>query len=123
MSVIRENTFAGTVPLLRASSETGPRSLRHEAGEFESMLLNQWLQSAESTFASVPGADDEDEAGDAQIKEFAVQALARGIVAAGGIGISAMVERNLEKTRTAEVSNSRVPSLPQQSGVTAGAQR
>lgn len=122
MSLIREDPFSGPFPSLRSPSDAGSRGIRHAAGEFESMLLNQWLQTAEATFASVPGADNEEEAGDAQIKEFAVQALARGIVAAGGIGISNMVERSLEKTRTAEAPDGHTMSLPGRNDLTVGTQ-
>ena len=72
-----------------------PGGIRHAAGEFESILLNQWLEGAESTFGSVPGADDDQDAGDAQMKSFAVQALAKGMTAAGGIGLAGMVSKAL----------------------------
>ncbi len=87
-----------TVPVRDSSSA---KSIRHAAGEFESILLNQWLEGAESTFGSVPGGDEDEDAGDAQMKSFAVQALAKGITAAGGIGLAGLVSDALAK-HTAE---------------------
>ena len=65
--------------------------------EFESVLLGQWLQQAEASFGSVPGDEDED-SGDSQMKNFAMQHLAQQITKFGGIGISKMVERELTKS-------------------------
>lgn len=74
---------------------TSAGGIRHAAGEFESILLNQWLDGAEDTFGSVPGADSDEDAGSTQIKSFAVQALAKGITAAGGIGLAKLVSEAL----------------------------
>ena len=64
--------------------------------EFESVLLGQWLQSAEKSFGSVPGSDEEQEdaAGD-QMLGFAMQQLAHSIAAHGGLGIAKLVEKGL----------------------------
>ena len=52
------------------------------AKEFEAMLLGSWLQQAEQSLATVPGADDdEDAAGRDQMMSLGVQSLAN----AGGI--------------------------------------
>ncbi len=65
------------------------------AKEFESILIGQWLQSAESSFASVPGADDDGDAEDEQLKSYGVQQLATALSNAGGIGIATMVTKAL----------------------------
>ena len=75
-------------------------SVRHAAGEFESILLNQWLEGAESTFGSVPGGDEDQDAGDAQMKSFATPALAKGITAAGGVGLAGLVSDALARHAT-----------------------
>ena len=72
------------------------------ARDFESMLLSQWLQGAESSFGSVPGADEDQNADDEQFKTFAVQQLARGITNAGGLGISEMVAKALAHSASTE---------------------
>lgn len=87
--------LAGSAPLGSLSTSKG--QLAHAAGEFESILLNQWLEGAESTFGSVPGGDEDQDPGDQQMKSFAVQALAKGITKAGGIGLAGVVSKALEE--------------------------
>ncbi len=66
------------------------------ATEFESMLLSTWLQQAEQSFATVPGAeDDEDAAGRDQMMSLGVQSLAQSMAASGGIGIAKMIAKAL----------------------------
>ena len=53
------------------------RKIEKSAKEFESMLLSNWLQQAEQSMATVPGAeDDEDAAGRDQMMSLGVQSLA-----------------------------------------------
>jgi Rod binding domain-containing protein len=64
--------------------------------QFETMLLSSWLQQAEQSFATVPGADDDDDqdkAGRGQIMGLGVQSLAQAMEAAGGIGIAKMIAK------------------------------
>lgn len=69
------------------------------AKEFESMLLSTWLQQAEQSMATVPGAeDDEDAAGRDQMMSLGVQSLASSLTASGGIGIAAMIAKSLHAT-------------------------
>lgn len=86
-------TSIGADDLLRRPA--GKADLTASAKEFESILLGQWLQAAESSFASVPGADSDDD-GDEQMKSFGVQQLAIALTQAGGIGIAAMVTKALQ---------------------------
>jgi Rod binding domain-containing protein len=66
------------------------------AKEFESMLLSTWLQQAEHSMATVPGAeDDEDAAGKDQMMSLGVQSLSTSLVASGGIGIAKMISKAL----------------------------
>ena len=74
-----------------------PGKLDSTAKEFESVLLTQWLQAAESSFGSVPGGDDDQDSGGEQMKSFGVQQLATALSNAGGIGIAKMVSRALSK--------------------------
>ncbi len=73
----------------------GSKEFSAQANEFEAMLLTQWLQSSESTFGSAPGEDDSTSAGDDQIRSFALQQLASGIAAKGGVGIARYVSAAL----------------------------
>ena len=72
-----------------------PAALHHAAVQFESVLLGQWLQSAEKSFASVPGSAQEEDAGGEQMMSFGLQQLATALANSGGLGIARLVEREL----------------------------
>jgi len=79
------------------------------AKEFESILLNSWLQQAEQSMASVPGAeDDEDASGREQMMSLGVQSLSTAMVASGGIGIASMIVKALHGA--AEKAGSSTPT-------------
>jgi Rod binding domain-containing protein len=64
------------------------------AQQFEAMLLSTWLQQAEQSFGTVPGADDdEDAAGRSQMMSLGVQSLSESLAASGGIGIAKMIAK------------------------------
>jgi Rod binding domain-containing protein len=70
--------------------------IEKSAKEFESMLLSSWLQQAEHSMATVPGAeDDEDTTGREQMMSLGVQSLSTALVASGGIGIAGMITKAL----------------------------
>jgi Rod binding domain-containing protein len=74
--------------------------------EFESILLGQWLQEAESSFATVPGGDEDDDSCGEQMQGFGIQQLAKQLTASGGIGIAHMVRDALTKTSQHDDSSS-----------------
>ncbi len=76
--------------------------LANAAKQFETVLLSQWLQDAESSFASVPGGDSDTDAGSDQLKGLATQQLAASFTASGGVGISKLVLGALTKTNEKE---------------------
>lgn len=70
--------------------------IEKSARDFESMLLSNWLQQAEQSMASVPGADDDEDAGAReQMMSLGVQSLANSMTASGGIGIASMISKAL----------------------------
>lgn len=70
--------------------------IEKSAKEFESMLLSTWLQQAEQSMATVPGAEDEeDSTGREQMMSLGVQSLSTALVASGGIGIASMIMKAL----------------------------
>lgn len=80
------------------SADGKPEDAKIEKGakEFEAMLLSTWLQQAEQSMATVPGAEDEeDTTGRDQMMGLGVQALSTAMVASGGIGIASMVMKAL----------------------------
>lgn len=72
------------------------------ARQFESILLGQWLQGAESSFGAVPGEAEDQDAGGDQMKSFALQQLATSLANHGGIGISGLVSKALQKSSSTQ---------------------
>jgi Rod binding domain-containing protein len=91
------------------SGQSSPDQLakiKKGAKEFETLLLSGWLQQAEQSLATVPGAEDDDDAGARdQMMSLGVQTLAESMAANGGIGIAAMITRAMtamaERTQAA----------------------
>ena len=89
------------------SAHTQNAKIEKSAKDFESILLSNWLQQAEQSFASVPGGD-EDEDGDSGKEQFqgmAMQSLGASMTAAGGIGIAKMISTQLHKAEDARVAS------------------
>jgi Rod binding domain-containing protein len=79
-----------------AKSPTGVNDdakIEKGAKEFESILIGSWLQQAEQSFATVPGADDDEDPGREQMMSLGVQTLSTSMTASGGIGIAKMVAK------------------------------
>ncbi len=88
----REDRMLGQIQSLKNGGGDG--KIEKGAMEFESMLLSTWLQQAEQSMATVPGAeDDEDAAGRDQMMSMGVQSLANSMAASGGIGIAKMIAK------------------------------
>ncbi|HEX4036803.1 MAG TPA: hypothetical protein VHX37_01980 [Acidobacteriaceae bacterium] len=84
---------------LQSAQSAGKDDARIEksAKQFEAMLLGSWLQQAEQSFATVPGAeDDEEAAGRDQMMSLGVQSLSQAMADSGGIGIAKMIATALE---------------------------
>jgi Rod binding domain-containing protein len=92
----QENRTLRQLQAQQAANNDG--KIEKSATEFESMLLSNWLQQAEQSMATVPGADDdEDAAGRDQMMSLGVQSLARSLAATGGIGIGKMIAQALHR--------------------------
>jgi Rod binding domain-containing protein len=63
------------------------------AKEFEAILVGSWLQQAQQSFATVPGADDDQDAGKEQMMSLGVQTLATSMANSGGFGIGKMIAK------------------------------
>ncbi len=89
----REDRMLGQMQSLKSGGDDDGK-IEKGAMEFESMLLSTWLQQAEQSMATVPGAeDDEDASGRDQMMSMGVQSLANSMAASGGIGIAKMVAK------------------------------
>ena len=92
------------------STRTGPGGsngkIEKSARDFEAMLLGTWLQQAEQSFATIPGAEDDDDAASRdQMMGLGVQNLAQSLAASGGIGIAKMIARDLHAKADRESTN------------------
>lgn len=63
------------------------------AKEFESILVGSWLQQAEQSFATLPGAEDDQDPGHDSMMSLGVQTLSTSMTASGGIGIARMIAK------------------------------
>lgn len=100
--MLQQMKFQG-VPSDDAKIEKGSK-------EFEAILLTSWLQQAEKSFATVPGADgdkddndDQDGGSGEQMMSLGVQSLAQDITASGGIGIAKMVAKAMHAAEDKQV--------------------
>jgi Rod binding domain-containing protein len=78
--------------------------------EFEAILVGSWLQQAEQSFATVPGADDDQDPGGQQMMSLGVQQLATAMAANGGLGIGKMIAKAMHEN--AEKANTQAAATP-----------
>jgi Rod binding domain-containing protein len=79
------------------SAKARPSKIDKASHDFESILVGQWLEKAEKSFATVPGADPDQtqDSGHDQFQSIACQYLAQGLTKNGGFGIAAMISKHL----------------------------
>jgi Rod binding domain-containing protein len=112
MSELISNLASAGESLSQARSEKAVRALQNPsstanggkiekaARDFESILVGQWLEQAEKSFATVPGEDPDQQAdsGRDQFLGVACQSLAQGLSQTGAFGIARMIEKKLKGT-------------------------
>ena len=105
---VRESQMLQQLRSAQADGKNNAR-IQKSAKEFEAMLLGSWLQQAEQSFATIPGADDDQDAATRdQMMSLGVQTLSQAMANSGGIGIAKMIETALEK----EAAKSEVAAKP-----------
>lgn len=99
-------------PSLGAKQSKDDAKIAKAGSDFESILLGSWLQKAETSFASVPGGDEDADAdvGKDQFQGMAMQSLAGALTASGGIGIARMITEHLTKASQKEAGAHPVPA-------------
>jgi Rod binding domain-containing protein len=110
MSQVRETQM---LQQLQSDQKDGKDTGRIEksAKEFEAMLFGSWLQQAEKSFATIPGAeDDEDAATRDQMMSLGVQSLSQAMADSGGLGIAKMITKALEAQAARTEGASTVPT-------------
>ena len=98
-------SYAMANQTLRAAGAASENQKIDKAGhDFESLLMTNWLQQAEQSFAKVPGTDEEEESdsGKDQYMSLAMQSLGTAMSAAGGIGIAKMISASLHRSEGRE---------------------
>ena len=86
-----------------AKSSSEDAKIDKSARDFEAVLLSNWLQQAQETFAKVPGGDEDEEDGaTSQFTQMAMQSLGTSFAGTGGIGIAKMIASHLHKAAAAE---------------------
>jgi Rod binding domain-containing protein len=100
-------TSAADLLISQSSSSKENQKIEKSAKDFESILLGSWLQQAEESFGSLPGAEDEDDmdSGKEQFQGIAMQSLGSSLTASGGIGIASMIAKQLHKAEDARVAS------------------
>jgi Rod binding domain-containing protein len=88
----RENLMMQDMKSARGPNDDA--KIEKSSKDFEAILVGSWLQQAEQSFATVPGADaDDKDVGRDQVMSFGVQSLATSLAASGGIGIGKMIAK------------------------------
>jgi len=75
------------------ASANDDKKIEKGAKEFEAILVGSWLQQAEQSFATLPGAEDSQDPGRDSMMSLGVQTLSTSMAASGGIGIAKMVAK------------------------------
>ena len=90
------------------------------AKEFEAVLVGSWLQQAQESFATVPGADDDQDqdVGRGSMMSLGVQTLATSMANTGGIGIGTMVAKAMHAAADKANGIAEPPPAPVQTKVT-----
>jgi Rod binding domain-containing protein len=88
------------------SAKGRPSKIDKASHDFESILVGQWLEKAEKSFATVPGEDPDQnqDSGHDQFQSIACQYLAQGLTKNGGFGIAAMISKHLTSVATSQSS-------------------
>jgi Rod binding domain-containing protein len=117
---LMQSREAGMMQALKSSSASSDDAkIKKSSTEFEAILVGNWLQQAEHSFASVPGADDDEDSGQRdQVMSFGVEAVASSLAASGGIGIGKMVAKALKAQSEGSNGQAASPAEPVSTTVT-----
>ncbi len=106
--------------LRNSSVQDTPTKIDKAAHEFESLLVGQWLEKAEKSFATVPGSDpdqDQDASHD-QFQSIACEFLSKSLTQGGNFGIARMISKHLTETaaRQAQAADNPEVTKPEVTG-------
>ncbi len=81
------------------------------ARDFEALLLTNWLQSVDEGLKSLSG--DSEEAGADTMNGIAMQAIAAGVAARGGVGLAKMMLQHLPIADSTASGQTRAGAAPE----------
>ncbi len=92
------------------SKNSNAGKIEKAARDFESILLGEWLQQAEKSFATLPGAgpSENTDPGHDQFQSIGCEFLSGAISKAGGIGIASMISKRLKATEASRATKEAV---------------
>ena len=119
-SVLQSNEDRMIQSLKEPKSVTDGAKIDKGAKEFEAVLVGSWLQQAQESFATVPGADDDQDqdVGRGSMMSLGVQTLATSMANTGGIGIGTMIAKAMHAAADKANGTTEPPPTPQQPKVT-----
>jgi flagellar protein FlgJ len=96
-SLTQANSDLAVRGLRSKSTKESPSKIDKAAHDFESILVGQWLEKAEKSFATVPGTDPDEskDSGRDQFQSIACQFMAQAMTKSGGFGIASMISKHL----------------------------
>ena len=111
-SVLLE-TKSDLLKLQTESAKSRNDKIDKSAKDFESLLLTNWLQGAQESFASVPGGDEDADAdpGGGQLQGLAMQSLGTALTASGGIGLAHSITQLLHRSDTPAPKEDIIPTI------------
>jgi len=103
-SLTQANSDLAVQGLRNKSAKESPSRIDKAAHDFESILVGQWLEKAEKSFATVPGTDPDQsqDSGRDQFQSIACQYMAQAMSKNGGFGIAAMISKHLAAAEARE---------------------
>jgi Rod binding domain-containing protein len=119
-SVLQSSEDRMIQSLKEPKSVTDGAKIDKGAKEFEAVLVGSWLQQAQESFATVPGADDDQDqdVGRGSMMSLGVQTLATSMANTGGIGIGTMIAKAMHAAADKANGTTEPPPTPQQPKVT-----
>jgi Rod binding domain-containing protein len=98
--------------------ETDGAKIDKSAKDFEAILVGSWLQQAEQSFATVPGADEGQDVAKDSMMSLGVQTLSTAMASSGGFGIAKMVGKAMHAAADKTDSPAPAPAAFENAGKT-----
>jgi Rod binding domain-containing protein len=116
MSVLQSSQDHAMQAAKSSKGASDDAKIEKGATEFEAVLVGSWLQQAEQSFATVPGADDDEDAGQRdQVMSLGIQSLSTSLAASGGIGIGKMIAKAMHAEADKANGTTGTPPEPEKS--------